>query len=175
MVTKILNTKDIRLKIVSKEVTQIDKKVLSLITDLNDTLKAQEDPEGVGLAAPQIGKNLRVFVMLSGKNYVTIINPVIISITDKPKKGKKRSSSSIMEGCLSLPHYYTPIKRADKVEIEYLNKEGEKKREYFTGLDAQIIQHEIDHLNGILFVDRMFEQKRPLYEHTNGEWEEVEI
>lgn len=175
MIQKILDTKDPRLKEVSREVLVIDKKILSLIIDLKDTLRAQEDPEGVGLAAPQIGKNLRIFVMLQGNNHKIIINPKVVSVIKKIKKAQKIKPESIMEGCLSLPHFYTPLKRADKIEIEYLGEDGVKKREKFFDLDAQIVQHEIDHLDGIIFVDRMFEQKKPLFEHRNGEWEEVEL
>lgn len=174
MVSKILDTKDSRLKETSKEVKKIDKKISSLIADLKDTLKAQEDPEGVGLAAPQIGKNVRVFVMLSGKIIKTVINPVVVKVTKDPEKGKKKGPS-IMEGCLSLPHFYTPLVRANGIEIEYLDETGKRIVEKFTGLDAQIVQHEIDHLNGLLFIDRMFEQKKPLYEHHNGEWDEVDL
>ncbi len=80
-----------------------------------------------------------------------------------------------MEGCLSLPHYYSPIKRAGKVTLKYLNPEGQEKIGDFTGIEAQIVQHEVDHLNGRLFVDVILEQKKPLYEYIDGEWEEVEI
>lgn len=174
MIKKIIDTKDNRLKALSKEVASIDKKVTELIGDLKDTLKAQLDPEGVGLAAPQIGKNFRVFVMLKGSELKAIINPRITRIS-KVTAAKKRRSPSVMEGCLSLPNFYTPLVRANDIEIEYLNEDGKRILETFKGLDAQIVQHEIDHLDGIIFLDRMFEQKKPLYEHVKGEWEEVEL
>ena len=80
-----------------------------------------------------------------------------------------------MEGCLSLPHYYGPLLRPDKVKAKYLNEKGDTVTETFHGFEAQIIQHEVDHLVGILFVDRLLEQKKPLFELVDDEWQEVEI
>ena len=158
----------------SKNVVKLDKKVLSLIKDLKDTLRAQTDPEGVGLAAPQIGKNYRIFIMKPENVIKTVINPEIISVENlSVKEGKK--NNKIMEGCLSLPHYYGPLKRSAKVKVKYLTEEGKETVEEFTDFEAQIILHEVDHLNGILFVDRLLEQKKPLYEYVEGEWEEVDI
>jgi len=174
MIQKIIDTKDARLKTKSKEVKSVDKKVLGIVADLVDTLRAQNDPEGVGLASPQIGKNLRIFVMEKGKKLLTIINPKVLSVSEVPK-AKRGRGTSIMEGCLSLPNFYTPLVRAAKIKIEYLNEFGQKVFGEFKGLDAQIVQHEIDHLNGITFLDRMFEQKKPLFEHMNGDWEEVDL
>ena len=177
MVRPILKSTDPRLREKSKRVEKTDKKVVALITDLKDTLKVQNDPEGVGLAAPQIGKNVRIFIFTKGKEMVTIINPEIIKISEsikkKPKKADKKTK--IMEGCLSLPHFYGPLKRKDKITISYLDEGGKQKTDTFIDFDAQIVQHEIDHLNGILFVDRLLEQKKPLYEYVNGGWEKVEI
>jgi len=81
----------------------------------------------------------------------------------------------VLEGCLSLPHYYGPLKRADSVTVKYLNEKGEEITEDLEGFDAQIILHEIDHLEGKLFIDRLFEEKKPLYKVDGDEWEEVEL
>ncbi|SRR3990172_9334560 len=184
MVRDILDSKDSRLRLLSKPVKTIDKKITSLINDLKDTLIVQEDPEGIGLAAPQIGKNLRIFIMKPGSEITTIINPEILSVVKrrilsrKHPQGKKYaldSGKKIMEGCLSLPHYYGPITRAAKITIKYLDENGKSVIKTFEKLDSQIIQHEIDHLNGALFVDRLIEQKKPLYEYVDGEWEKVEL
>jgi peptide deformylase len=173
MIKKILRSGDPVLRNVSKPILKIDKKVLSLIKDLKDTLSSQIDPEGVGLAACQIGKNLRVFVMVYDKNIKTIINPEII---EKEKiRAKKSKKDRLMEGCLSLPYYYGPLIRLGKITLKYLDEEGSYKTETFTGLKAQIVQHEIDHLNGILFIDRLLEQKKKLYKLSQGEWEEIEL
>jgi len=176
MVRKILQSGNNTLRIKSKPVLCVDKKIKDLIRDLKDTLAIQKDPEGVGLAAPQIGKNLQVFVC-NYKNFSrVVINPKILSISAMSQKEKeKRSKREILEGCLSLPYYYGPLKRAPKAKVEYLNENGEKITEEFKGFDAQIILHEIDHLEGILFIDHLLKEKKPLYKVENDEWEEVEL
>lgn len=177
MIRKVLASGDPILRKKSKVVGKIDKKILSLIQDLKDTLAVQKEPEGVGLAAPQIGKNLQVFLASYKKFQRVVINPKIIKVEKGTKKSKdtKRPKSEILEGCLSLPNYYGPLKRAKKVTIEYLSETGEKVSETFEGFNAQIILHEIDHLNGILFVDRLLEAKKPLYKLNGKEWEEFEL
>ena len=121
-----------------------------------------------------MGVNLRIFVMAKGKEIVPVINPEIIEVSKK-QTTKKKKGHSILEGCLSLPNYYTPLKRADRVKLKYLTPQGETKVEEFTGFSAQIVQHEVDHLNGVMFVDRLLEQKKPLYKMEDGEWIEVEL
>jgi peptide deformylase len=173
MVRKILSAKEPTLRLPSKAVPQIDKKVVQIVNDLKETLATQKDPEGVGLAAPQIGKNLKIFVVSFDKTDLSIINPEVVSVSSQltDDSGKK---DQIMEGCLSLPHFYGPLKRAKSLTIKYLTEKGEEKTQKFEGFLAQIIQHEMDHLKGILFVDRLIEQKRSLFKLVNEEWEEVE-
>lgn len=178
MVQKIVQSGDPILRKKSKPVVKIDKKVLKLVQDLKDTLAIQKEPEGVGLAAPQIGKNLRVFAANYKGFDRIVINPEIIKIESGIKDeelGKKKSKKEILEGCLSLPYYYGPLKRAPKITVKYLNEKGENITETFEGFNAQIVLHEIDHLNGILFVDRLIEEKKPLYKVEGDEWEEVEL
>ncbi|OGM04583.1 peptide deformylase [Candidatus Woesebacteria bacterium RIFCSPHIGHO2_12_FULL_42_9] len=173
MVRKILDAKDPYLRQVSKPVGAIDKKVEGLIRDLKDTLRIQKDPEGVGLAAPQIGKNVRIFYISHKGVSEIFINPEIVSLGPLRKDPEKEK---IMEGCLSLPHYYGPLERAGSVTLKYRDEEGNKKIKTIKGFLAQIIQHEVDHLNGVLFVDRILEQKKKLYKLIDEEeWEEVEI
>ena len=179
MIQKILLSSDPVLRQKSKPVTHFDKKVMKLIQDLKDTLSIQKDPEGVGLAAPQIGKNLRVFVANYKGFERVVVNPEIIKI-EKYKKDPhaakvSRSKREILEGCLSLPYYYGPLKRAAKITIKYLNEKGDENTETFEGFNAQIIMHEIDHLEGILFVDHLLKEKKPLYKVDGDEWEEVEL
>ncbi len=174
MVKKIVGSKDPVLRKPSKAVAKIDRKILRLIRDLTDTLARQKDPEGVGLAAPQLGVNLRIFVMVKGKEIVPVVNPEILAVSKK-QIAKKKKGHSILEGCLSLPNYYTPLKRAEKVKLKYLTPDGKEKIEEFTGFSAQIVQHEVDHLNGIMFIDRLLEQKKTLYKMEKGEWVEVEL
>lgn len=174
MVRKIAKTKDPRLREVSKPVDKIDKKILNLIGDLKETLITQKDPEGVGLAAPQIGKNLRIFVMKTNGNVKEVINPEIINVSESEER-RAKSEDKIMEGCLSLPHYYGPLKRASRVRLKYKTAKGEEKEEEFRGFDAQLVLHEVDHLDGILFIDRLLEQKKGLYKQEGEEWVEVDI
>lgn len=175
MIREILGVKDQRLRQPSKPVKKMDKKILSIIEDLKETLAVQNDPEGIGLAAPQIGKNVRVFVIKPNDSIQTIINPEIITVSKEKTRARDKKGKAVMEGCLSLPHFYGPIKRGAKIKIKYLDEEGKLRIKALEGLEAQIIQHEIDHLNGILFIDRLLEQKKPLYEYKDGEWERVEI
>lgn len=176
MVRKILLSSDPILRKKSKPVAKIDKKVKELIKDLKDTLSVQKDPEGVGLAAPQIGKNLRVFVAKYESFERVVINPEIVKIEKGASgKGKKSSKKEILEGCLSLPYYYGPLKRAPKITIGFLDEKGNPQTETFTGFHAQIIMHEIDHLEGILFIDHLIGEGKPLYKIEGDEWEEVEL
>lgn len=174
MLLKILDAKDPNLRKRSKPVKKIDKKIKTIIHDLKDTLIVQDDPEGIGLAAPQIGKRFRIFVMKPEEEVKVIINPEIIKISKSGKSSEKKKNK-VMEGCLSLPHYYGPIRRANQLKLKYKDENGKVKTESFSGINAQIVQHEIDHLDGVLFIDRLLEQKKPLYEYKDGEWERVEL
>ncbi|MDP3917932.1 MAG: peptide deformylase [Candidatus Woesebacteria bacterium] len=182
MVQKIVQSGDPILRRVSRPIGSIDRKTQKLIQDLKDTLSVQKDPEGVGLAAPQIGKNLRAFAVNFKNLKRIVINPEIISVLSTKRMhhdvGKVQSTkrSEILEGCLSLPHYYGPLKREALVKIKYLDENGKEIIEEFKDFDAQIILHEIDHLNGFLFIDRLLEQKKKLYKlDEKDEWEEVEL
>ena len=175
MVQKIIQSGNPTLRKISKPVAKVDKKVLKLVQDLKDTLAVQNDPEGVGLAAPQIGKNLRIFAIDFKNLKRIIINPEILDIK-KANSKKPKTKNEILEGCLSLPHYYGPLKREALVKIKYLDENGKEIIEEFKDFNAQIILHEIDHLNGFLFIDRLLEQKKKLYKlDEKDEWEEVEI
>jgi peptide deformylase len=172
MIRQILNAQDERLRTKSKPVAKIDRKIKTLINDLKETLRAQDDPEGIGLAAAQIGKNLQIFIMKPGDSIKVVINPKILSVKKvKPTEAVPKT----MEGCLSLPHYYSPIVRSREVTIKYLSEKGEEKTQTFRNLEAQIVLHEIDHLEGKLFVDKVLKQKKPLYELVDGEWHEVDL
>lgn len=180
MILKIVGTKDPILRAKAKPVAKIDKKILLLIKNMQETLASQKDPEGVGLAAPQVGKSLRIFVVDYKNLKRVVVNPKILSIQNlskntKTKGTKRKSRKEILEGCLSLPHFYGPIERNKSIKIKYLNEKGIETTETFLGFYAQIIQHEIDHLNGVLFVDKILEQKAPIYKFDGDDWEEVEL
>lgn len=181
MIKKILKSGDPKLREIAKPVTKIDGRILEIIKDLTDTLAVQKDPEGVALAAPQIGKSVRIFVANYKDFQKVVINPEIIekkSFVTRPgslRASRSKSETKLLEGCLSLPNYYSPLKRESQVTIKYLNEKGEAITETFKNFQAQIVLHEIDHLNGILFIDRLLAKKKPLYKLEGETWEKVEL
>lgn len=177
MVQKIIDIHNPILRKKAKKIEKIDKKIAMIIQSMKDTLKDQKDPEGVGLAAPQIGKNMRIFLIDYKSRKEVFINPEIVSLdtVHSQKISKDTEGNQILEGCLSLPHYYGPVKRAQAVTLKYQNEEGKHLEEKFTGFLAHIVQHEMDHLDGTLFVDRILEQNSKLYLFDGDEWEEVTI
>ena len=115
------------------------------IQDLKDTLIACK--EGLGLAAPQIGINLRIFALDIKNEILIFINPEITHFSSK--------KSLEEEGCLSVPGITGKIKRANKVVMKYYDENGKKHKIKAKGIIAQAFQHEIDHLNGILYIDKI--------------------
>lgn len=124
-------------------ITKIDKSVRALIDDMKETMYVDN---GVGLAAPQIGQSLRLFVIDDGNGFEAYINPVI---TEKSKE-----TADLSEGCLSIPGIVGVVERHCAVTVEYTNRWGKRKTKKATGLLAQAIQHENDHIDGILFIER---------------------
>jgi len=122
-----------------KEITQDVKK---LGEEMKETMIKNQ---GIGLAAPQVGRLIRLIVVQIEKGAVAFINPEIV---------KRSKETEIMEeGCLSFPGFSLKIKRAKEIKVEALNEKGEKIRFKIKGLSARVFQHEIDHLDGILFID----------------------
>ena len=145
---------------------------------MEKSLDEAEDPKGVGLAAPQVNKSISLFVTKpSSKSKLQVfINPIIISETALPHpkiKGKKKSKDKKLEGCLSLKDIWGEVKRNDIIEMEYFDEKGVKHTRKFKGFMSTIMQHEIDHLNGILFPKRVLEQKGKLYKSTIEDGEMV--
>lgn len=181
MIRKILSAKDTRLRIISRPVKTLDKKILALISDLENTLSIQKEPEGVGLAAPQVGENVRIFCINFQKTKMVVVNPKVVFAGKAEAPKGKRSRPKIMEGCLSLVNFYGNVDRPKSITIAYETLSPDRrsfipKIETFSDFLAQIVQHEIDHLNGVLFVDKLLAQKSPLYElKPDGNWEEVEL
>ena len=158
----------------AKPVKKIDTEIVRLIADMKKTLVSQKDPEGVGLAAPQVAKSLQLFIIKPTLkvNEQVFINPHI-TISEQKKKRKRKSSSTKLEGCLSLPSIWGEVQRADTVTVSYQNEDGKEQTETFTGFSATIIQHEYDHLQGILFPKRVLEQKGTLYKSHKEKGQEV--
>ena len=135
----------------TKRVLKIDKTVLKLVDDMLDTL---EKCDGAGLAAPQIGVSLRVAVLwLPDEDPFAIINPEVV---------KRIGQREVQEGCLSLPGYQGKVKRSVSVTVKCLDIEGKPLRIRAKELMAQALEHEIDHLNGVLFTD-LLESPDKLY------------
>ena len=198
----ILTAPDAILRQLAKPVEKLDKKVLGIIDDMVATLKAAKNPEGVGLAAPQIGIPLRIFLIrpLPDTTITVFINPEITKFSQRRQSHK--TNKGIYEGCLSLPGHYAPVTRSMSVTVKYqtltANPKSEilnpkivspakrsylefsasnltEKVETFSGFPAHIIQHELDHLNGLLFIDRVLEQNIKLYQVAGDSWAEVAI
>jgi peptide deformylase len=165
----------------TKPVKKIDQKIKKLVAEMEEALIAHKDPEGVGLAAPQVGVNLSLFIIKAKKTEPTqvFINPKIIELKHVPEenssKSKTKKKNLKLEGCLSVPRIWSPIKRSDSVLVEYQDLSGNWKKEWFSGFKAQIIQHETDHLKGILFTQRALEQKQKMYREIDGELRPIEI
>ena len=166
----------------ARPVKKIDKK---LIGEMKQALLLAKDPEGIGLAAPQVGKPLSIFIIKpTPKSPIKVfINPKILEEKDElnsADKIKKRSHPARLEGCLSLPNIWGQVKRKPLLTLSFLDEKGESHTQTFKGFLATIIQHEIDHLNGVLFTERALEQNGQLYKSYKNEkgediFEELEI
>ena len=155
-IKKILVEPNKLLRQVSQPVDEVNKEIQKLMDDMLETMYSAN---GIGLAAIQIGvpKNLVVIDLLTKekkKDPMFFVNPKIL------KKSSKMSKYE--EGCLSIPNLFAEVKRPNECEIEYLDYEGNKKSLKATGLLATCIQHEIDHLKGILFIDYLSKLKRDI-------------
>lgn len=129
------------LKEISLPIKNIDKPLRRLLDDMAETMYKAD---GVGLAAPQVGKNIRVVVIDAGDGLHELINPEITF-----KEGTVKET----EGCLSVPNYYGEVQRFARVKVKFLNRWGKKQHLTAEGLLSRCIQHEIDHLEGQLFID----------------------
>jgi len=162
-VKKIITTSNPILRQKSKPVKKIDKKIKELVIDLTDTAKAAKEPRGVGLSAVQIGKLARVFVIKLDKEFIPLINPEITWQSKKLFSQVLEKEKQFLEGCLSVPGYYGFIDRPSVVELKWQDLAGKTHQEKFKDKQSAYVQHELDHLDGILFVERILEQKGKLY------------
>ena len=144
------------LRQVSKPIERVDAETKRLAQDMLDTMY---DAPGIGLAAVQIGVGRRMLVIDVSredeeKTPLVFINPEILSSSDEP--------SVYEEGCLSIPDYYAEVERPAQVTVKYVDREGKDQTIDAEGLLATCLQHEIDHLNGILFIDHISRLKREM-------------
>ncbi len=151
---KIIVAPDSRLNQVSKKVEVVDSEIISI---LNQMLECMYKNNGIGLAAPQVGILKRLVVVdCSDKNNdkkpLKLINPEIIQFSSE--------ISEFEEGCLSLPTQYAKVKRPAEIIVKFQNIKGVLCEESFSGIEATCIQHEVDHLDGKLFVDHVSKLKK---------------
>ena len=132
------------LRKVSEKVEKIDKELNKILDEMVDTMR---DAKGIGLAANQVGIDKRFFVLEIEHNVKKIINPEILEFSEEVVE--------IEEGCLSLPGIYKKATRSETIKVKYLDENGKEKIEVLEGLWARAFQHELDHLDGILFIDRI--------------------
>ncbi|MBA5776220.1 peptide deformylase [Stappia sp. F7233] len=145
---------DQRLRVVSEPIAKVDDAVRALADDMLETM--YEAP-GIGLAAIQIGVPKRVLVLDCAKEDqpkapMVVINPEIVFASDE--------LSTYQEGCLSIPEYYEDVERPARIGVRFLDREGNEREIEADGLLATCLQHEIDHLNGVLFIDYLSKLKR---------------
>jgi len=149
---KILTLGNPILKKKSKAIKKITPDIKKLIKDMTETLHAAP---GVGLAAPQVGQSVRLILVDVGEGLTVLINP---------KLTKKSGKQEMIEGCLSLPGLRAPIERYAHIFVEGLNRSGEKVKIEAHGLFSTVIQHEMDHLDGILCIDRVKDPSTIIFE-----------
>lgn len=170
-------------------VKKFDKKLQEMISEMEETLISTNDPKGVGLAAPQVGISLRIFQMkpTDKAHVLTIINPILESTSideDVPnfsnsskieKRKPKKSRGKLLEGCLSIPNIWGNVTRHKEVTLLWKDVHGKHRKKIFKGFPAVIVQHELDHLNGILFTKHVMEQGERLYKSRKNEEGEDEF
>jgi peptide deformylase len=171
-VKKIVTIPDKILITPTLKVEALDAETKQLIVDLLDTVKAARNPEAAGLAAPQIGSNKRICIVreffvdpnnenrVAAKDYV-LINPKIIS--------ESKEKDLDIEACLSIPNVYGKVERSKKVKVKALDENGNNIRFNASGFLARVAQHEIDHLDGVLFTSKIIGKS-----YTDEELEEIE-
>ena len=143
----------------AREVEEVDDRIKELLQDMLETMHKYN---GVGLAGPQVGILKRVIVidLYDGNKPLLLVNPKII---------KAKGEQEVEEGCLSFPNEYAKMIRPKEVVVEALNEEGKKVKIVGKDLLAQALSHEIDHLNGVLFVDNMIPGTLEYVDSQNGE------
>ncbi len=155
MSLKLLAREDVKLKLNASEIDNLEHPEFQNFID--DLIRCGEESDGVGIAAPQVGQSIRLFIMAPRPNPrypdapimepTAIINPEILFQSDEKEKG--------WEGCLSVPGFRGMVPRSNVISVTYTDRFGKKHAEQFTGFLARLFLHEFDHLEGVLFPDRM--------------------
>lgn len=166
----------------TQKIEKVDEALIKLVSNLEETLDNHRNPPGVGLAAPQVNKLIKVFAtkfpvsesVKQDKNELPgqirhFINPQIIRACKRKKVLGVKKDEPDLEGCLSMPGLYGPVPRHRWVELEFqILEDGKliKQKEKFEGFQARVVQHELDHLDGVLFTDYALENDLPVYRET---------
>lgn len=164
-VLPIVEIPDSRLRLVSKPVAEVDDAIHQLVSDMTDTMY---DARGIGLAAIQVGVDSRVLLIdlqeraegEGGEEGQPVrdphayINPEVLEVSEE--------LSTYNEGCLSIPEQYADVDRPARCRVKWLDEQGTEHDEWLDGLLATCMQHEIDHLNGVLFIDHLSRLKRDM-------------
>ena len=141
----------------AKKIAAIDDSIRKLIDDMVETM---QEACGVGLAANQVGVPLRIVVIqVPEQDVLVLVNPVVVET-----KGER----TVIEGCLSVPGYQAEVIRAESVRVQARDRNGKLFRKRGTDLLAQALQHEIDHLNGVLYIDYLTDKNQLLKTNANG-------
>lgn len=155
---EVVKAPDARLRVQTKPVKKINTALVNTLKQMIKLTKTFKDPEGVGLASTQVGLDERFFVAKNGKGFMMVINPKIQSVSKKTK--------TYFEGCLSVPNMWGNTRRHISIKVTFQDETGKQNTLTLKGVLAWIFQHEIDHLNGIIFSDRVLEQRGKFYKYT---------
>ena len=155
---QVIKAPNAKLRIKTKPVKKINPSLIKTLEEMVKLTKTFKNPEGVGLASTQVGLEESFFVAKNNNKFMMVINPKIQSTSKKTK--------SYFEGCLSIPNMWGEVERHTSIKVTYLDENGQSINQSLTGVLAWIFQHEIDHLNGMLFPDHVLEQKGKFYKFT---------
>lgn len=145
-----------KLRVQTKPVKKVSNGLIKTTREMIKLTKSFEDPEGVGLASTQIGQNEQYFVAKqTDGSFKVFFSPKIIS--------KSKPTKKMLEGCLSIPKIWGEVARHIWIKVSYLDESGKQINEKLTGLAAHIFQHECDHLEGKLFIDKVLQEKNKLF------------
>lgn len=147
----------------AKKIHRVDGSIKTLVDDLIDTVR---DAGGAGLAAPQIGIPLRAIVSVVDDKTQVVLNPEIVEESNEEIEGE--------EGCLSIPGWWGPVTRKERITIRGLNRNGKPIKIKSEGYEARCFQHEVDHLNGVLFIDHIKDRSKLYKVESPSEEEEKE-
>lgn len=181
---KILTTPNRFLRKVAKKVTKLTPKDLRDISDMLTALKNAKDPQGVGIAATQVGIDKQIFILINKRKPQIFINPKIIKTSEKMFSDKyKKEKDRWYEGCLSIPTIWGFVDRPFEVTLQYQtikedltdNTISKETTQIFKDIESAYVQHEIDHLNGILFTDHILKQKGQIFQEIDGSLEPISL